>query len=236
MEFTEFQMHNIRQADYEKVKGLDDMLTEEDKKEIQNRLKTMIEPVTLVYFTQQLIGPCRFCLETEQLLKELAPLSDKLSLEIKNFIGDREDVQKFGVDKIPAICLTGERDYGIRMYGIPTGYEFLTFLETILRISSKDSGLSQDSRNALKGLKKPVHIQIFVTPTCPYCPRAAMTGFQFAMESEMVRCDVVEITEFPHLTQKYGVMGVPKIVINEKGGFEGALPENQFLNQLLQAV
>lgn len=211
------------------------MLREEDKKEIQNRLRQMKEPVSLVYFTQQLIGACQFCLETERILKDVVPLSNKLSLQIKNFAADKEEVQKFGVDKIPAICLMGEKDCGIRMYGIPSGYEFLTFLETILMLSLRDSNLSAESKELLKTLKKPVRIQIFVTPTCPYCPRAAVTGFQLAQESDWITCDVVEISEFPHLVQKYGVMGVPKTVINESHSFEGALPERLFIDHVLRA-
>lgn len=163
----------------------------------------------------------------------MAPLSDKLALEVKNFISDKEDVQKYNVDKIPAICLIGQKDHGLRMYGIPSGYEFMTLIETLLRISSRNSGLNDKSKNLLKQIKKPVHIQVFVTPTCPYCPRAAMTGLQLAQESDLVTCDVVEISEFPHLAQKYGVMGVPKVLLNENHGFEGAVPEDLFVEQVI---
>jgi glutaredoxin-like protein len=165
----------------------------------------------------------------------VAPLSDKPTLEVKNFISDNEDVQKYNVDKIPAICLVGQKDHGIRMYGIPSGYEFLTFLETLLRISSRDSGLNDKSRNLLKQIKKSVHIQVFVTPTCPYCPRAAVTGLQLAQESDFVSRDVVEISEFPHPAQKYGVMGVPKVVFNANHGFEGAIPEQLFVEHVIHA-
>jgi glutaredoxin-like protein len=210
------------------------VLREEEKQEIQNRLKQMREPVSLVYFTQQLIGTCQFCLETERILKDVVPLSEKLSLHIKNFVSDREDVKKFSVDKIPAICFMEKKDHGLLMYGIPSGYEFLTFLETIIRLSLRDSGLSAESKESLKALKKQVRIQVFVTPTCPYCPRAVTTGFQLAQESDFITCDVVEISEFPHLAQKYGVMGIPKTVLNENYGFDGALPERLFIEQVLR--
>lgn len=213
------------------------MLREEDKKEIQNRLKELTHPVQLMYFTQSVIGTCQFCLETEHLLKEVVPLSDLLSLSVKNFITDQDDVQKYRIDKIPAIVLLeGETDKGLRIYGIPSGYEFITFLETLIHLGTRDSGLAQESRTALKNVRVPIHIQVFVTPTCPYCPRAAVTGFQLAQESEFIACDVVEISEFPHLAQRYGVMGVPKVVINEKYGFEGALPERLFVEQILHVA
>jgi glutaredoxin-like protein len=212
------------------------MLRDSDKTEVRERLKGMKEPVSIFFFTQQLVGMCRTCVETEQLLKEVSPLSDKLSLEIRNFVTDVEDVSRFGIDKIPAICPVGEKDHGIRIYGIPSGYEFMTMLETFLHLSTRESGVSEKTMMELKTLAKPVHLQVFVTPTCPYCPRAAVMAVQLSMASDLISCAIVKISEFPHLAQKYGVMGVPKIVINETHAFEGALPENLFVEQILQAV
>jgi glutaredoxin-like protein len=212
------------------------MLRDADISEVRERLKGMKEPVSVFFFTQQLAGMCRTCYETEQLLKEVSPLSDKLSLEMRNFVTDVEDVRRFGIERIPAICPVGEKDHGIRLYGIPSGYEFMTLLETFLCLSTRESGVSEAALTALKTLTKPAHLQVFVTPTCPYCPGAAITAVQLAMASDLISCAIVEISEYPHLAQKYEVMGVPKVVINETHGFEGALPENSFLEQILQAV
>ena len=74
---------------------------------------------------------------------------------------------------------------------------------------------------------------MFVTPTCPYCPRAAIAGGRIALESPKVKTSVIEASEFPHLAQKYGVMGVPKVVISDAVEFVGALPEIAFVQYLL---
>jgi glutaredoxin-like protein len=210
------------------------MLREEEKNEIRARLLEMKEPVSLVYFTQLLVGACRFCVETERLLKDIQSLSDKITLEIRNFVGDADAAARYGVDKIPAVCLIGGKDQGLRFYGMPSGYEFMTFLDVLLRLSGRDSGLSEESRKALKGLNHPVHLQVFVTPTCPYCPQSAILGCRLAMESEHISCDVVEISEFPHLAQKYGVMGVPKTIINESLGFDGAVSETALVELIMK--
>lgn len=212
------------------------MLKDEDKKQIQDRLMDMTDSVKLVFFTQKLAGACQYCTETEQLLKEVSGLSEKLELQILNFITDKEQVESYGIDKIPATVIEGNKDYGIRFYGIPAGYEFATFLDVILLVSSGSSGISSNFQKEIQEIQKPVHIQVFVTPTCPYCTRAALTAQQLAIESEMIKVGIVEVTEFPQLAQKYGVMGVPKIVINEKHSFEGALPENLFVEHVLNAV
>jgi glutaredoxin-like protein len=212
------------------------MLREEDKLSIKKRLEGLPNPVRLVYFTQQIAGACQYCLEGEMLLKEVTSLSPNLSLEIVNFVTDQDKVSQFGIDKIPATAIVGKEDYGIRFYGIPAGYEFASFLDTIIRVGQGQSGIPGIQVFPIKAIAKPVHIQVFVTPTCPYCTRAAATAYQFAMENPLIRADVIEVTEFPYLGQKYNVSGVPKVVINEKHSFEGALPEAQFLEQIQAAV
>ena len=212
------------------------MLREEDKIEIGKRLESMTNPVELVYFTQKINVECQFCNDTEQLLKEVSDLSDKLKLVVKNFVTDKEEANSLGVDKIPATVIRGDKEYGLRFYGIPTGYEFASLLEMILHVSARDSGLDAKLKKEIQTIDKPVHIQVFVTPTCPYCPRAAITAQQIAMENDQVTADVIEVSEFPQMAQKYGVMGVPKVVINEDRSFEGALPETVFVEHVKSAL
>jgi len=212
------------------------MLQEQDKIEIKKRFDEMTEPITLAFFTQQLAGTCQYCAETEHLLKEVAELSEKLTLNIYNFVTDKEQVEEYGIDKIPATVIMGEKDSGVRFYGIPSGYEFTAFLDTISKISAGESGLAENNRKKLEAIKGPLHIQVFTTPTCPYCPGAAITAHMLAMENEHITSDVVEISEFPTMAQKYSVMGVPRTVINEKHSFEGALPEEMFVEEVLKAV
>ncbi len=209
-------------------------LSDADKSQIRQRLQDLKDPVTLINFTQEL--ECMYCRETRQLLQELADLDDRIQLKVYNFQLDKEKAEAYGVDKIPATVIEGGKDYGIRYYGIPSGYEFASLLEDILMVSQGDSGLSDSSKELVRGIDKPVHIQVFVTPTCPYCPSAVRLAHQLAMENENITADMVEATEFPHLSQKYGVMGVPKTIINESVSIEGAVPEAMFVQRVLEAV
>lgn len=210
-------------------------LSEADKKEIRAMFAEMVHPVKIINFTQTL--ECTYCRETRQILEEVAELSDLITLEVLNHMENKEEANSYGIeDKIPAIIIEGDEDYGIRYYGIPSGYEFSTLLEDIIMVSKRDSGLKPETKAKLATLVKPVHIKVFVTPTCPYCPTAAITAHKMAFESEMIKSEVIESIEFPFLAQKYGVYGVPKVVINEKVSFEGALPEEMFLDYVLKAV
>ena len=102
-------------------------------------------------------------------------------------------------------------------------------------VSRRESGLSQESKRKLQGWKKPAHIQVLITLTCPYCFQAVKTAHQLAFENEFITADMVDTSEFPHLINKYQVYGVPKVVINETVQFEGALAEAEFIDRLMQA-
>jgi alkyl hydroperoxide reductase subunit AhpF len=139
------------------------ILQDSDAVEIRDRLKPLVNPVKLVHFTQEL--NLEYGRENVELLTELAALSDKLQLEIYNFLLDKEKVAEYAVDKVPATAICNARDYGVRFYGLPAGYEFASLLDAILAVSSGDSGLSPGTREKLAGVTQPVRLEVFVTPT-----------------------------------------------------------------------
>lgn len=210
-----------------------ELLDNRIKAQIKKEFEKLKNDVKLIFFSQEL--ECEFCRETGMLVREVAQLSDKIKVIEYNFQIDKDTVAKYKIDKIPAVVVEGEKDYGIRFYGIPSGYEFSSLLTAIMGVSSRISGLSREVVEKLKSINEPVHIQVFVTPTCPYCPSAVITAHRFAMENENITADMVEVTEFPHLAVKYGVRGVPKTVINERIEVVGAVPEEVFLENVLSA-
>jgi glutaredoxin-like protein len=211
------------------------MIPEERRKYLAEELaRRLLNPVRLVVFTQEY--ECPYCAQTRSLLEELAGLSDKLSVEVYDFVADADKARAYGVDKVPAVAIIGAKDYGLRFYGLPYGYEFQTLLEGVVSVSRGKAEVSEEAREKLRGIKSPVHIQVFVTLTCPYCPPVASLAFKFAVESDMIRADVIDVSEFPHIGQKYGVIGVPKTVINERVEFLGAVPEGIFLEYILIAA
>ncbi|HDP67237.1 MAG TPA: glutaredoxin [Candidatus Marinimicrobia bacterium] len=211
-------------------------LKDEDRNFIKQQLSAMTDTVKIIHFTQSI--ECSYCRETRQLLEELALLSDKLSLEVYNFQLDKEEVAKYKIDKIPAtILIAGDgTDPGIRFFGIPSGYEFMSVIEDIIDISNQNHGFEENLLQQIRGINQPVHIQVFVTPTCPYCPRAVRIAHRLALANQHITGDMVEATEFPHLAQKYSVHGVPKSIINETSSLEGAVPEQMFLEKIKQTI
>ena len=139
------------------------LLRDSDVEEIRTRLAEMVSPVKLVHFTQEL--NLEYGRQTQELLEELSAISDKLSLEKYNYLLDQEKAAEYGVDKVPATVIRNGKDYGIRFFGLPAGYEFSAILDAILAVSKEDSGLQPESRAKLAELKEPVHLEVFSTPT-----------------------------------------------------------------------
>ena len=138
-------------------------LNDRDRQAVRGELAKLVGPVKLIVFSQEL--GAETCVQTEQLLKEVADLSDQVSLEIYNLILDREKAAQYGVDRVPAIVVEGARDYGIRFYGLPAGYEFSNLIDSMLLASSGQPQLSDATLERLASVQKPVSIQVFTTPT-----------------------------------------------------------------------
>ena len=210
------------------------ILSENVVTELRRRLAGLKNPVKLIAFTQEM--DCQFCQAARELVGQVATLSEKFSVAMYDLLKDTEKVNAYGIDKVPAIVVEGEKDSRIRFYGLPSGYEFGSLLEAANIVSRNNAMLAPETLEILKPLDRPVHIQVFVTPNCPYCPIVVKTAHRFAFAKEQIRADMVESTMFPHLTSRYAVMSVPKVVINESFSFEGAVPEKQFAEQVMRAV
>ncbi len=216
------------------------MLTPELQQQVREFFKQLADKVKLVVFTQeglvQLPGlECASCRDNRLLIEELASLSDKIEVVVHDFVKDRAKADEYGVDKIPATIVENGSGRRVRFFGWPGGYEFASLLHAIKMVSTGESGLSERTKQELSRIKKPVHIQVFVTPTCPYCPMAVQLAHAMAVESPLITADMVNASDFPHLANRYGVYAVPKTVINESLSFEGAAPEAQLLSFVLQA-
>ena len=208
------------------------MIPEDRMEALRNDLKErMVDSVKLVVFTQEI--ECKFCAETRQLAQELSTLNDKITTEVYDFVTNADKAKEFKVEKIPALVILGKKDYGVRIYGVPYGYELQTLINAVVNVSRGTTDLSDKTKTILADVKSPVHIQVFVTLTCPHCPVAASIAHKLAIESDMISADVIDAGEFPMLAQKYAVIGVPKIIINEKVEFVGAFNEDLFAEHVL---
>lgn len=219
-------------------------IPETEARVLRAHLETRLEGlVTLDLFIEpksEIVIPgradCELCEETRGLLEDVASLSDRIMLNVHDVRTEGELASQMGVRQVPTLIVSGAAKGVVRYVGIPAGLEFGTLLEDLEAVGRGAAPLAEGTRKKLAALAKPVHIQVFVTPTCPYCPRVASLAHRLAVESEHVTADVVEISEFPDLAARYHVQGVPKVVINDTVEFVGAQPETMFVEAILQAA
>jgi len=140
------------------------LLTEEVTAELREAFAGLVKPVRLVVFSQALAEPGSE--EVRRLVEELAALDPRLVAESRNFVLDQQRASELGIERVPAIAVLGEdKDYGVRLYGLPTGYEFGSLVESILDVSRGESSLSEETRAGLAALDKDVRLRVFSTPT-----------------------------------------------------------------------
>jgi len=216
---------------------LDDQIIEQ----VRDIFSSLQHDVAIVHFTTER-SSCMYCTETRQLVEELAPLSEKLHLFVYDYEKDADKAREYDVDKTPATIIASYdngqiKNHGIRYFGIPSGHEFSSLIQDIMSVSERDSGLKPATREFLHSLTQPVHLQVFVTPTCPYCPRAVVLTHRMAFESDLVTADMIEAMEFNELSNEYGVSGVPHTDVNHhKGTIIGAVPEEHFVAEIRRAL
>lgn len=140
------------------------ILTERDRAAVRKEFEKLAGPVKLVVFSQELLAG-DLCRQNEQLVREVAELSDMLTVEVLNPAIDRARAERYRVDQVPAIAVEGARDYGIRFYGIPSGYEFSNLIDSIIVASTGEPALSEETKASLQGLAEDVDIKVFSTPT-----------------------------------------------------------------------
>jgi len=210
------------------------LLSEHDRQTVRTHLGSLTHRVTLLLFTQTIDAP-ETALIARQILDEVADLSDLISVEEANLILDRDRAAQFGIDRIPAVVLLRDgEDTRMRFLGAPAGYEFMSLVEAVTAAGTGDSGLSPESRALIAAhVTGPIDVKVFVTPSCPHCPRAVTLAHRMAVESPHIQATCVEATEFMDLSREYRVTGVPKTVVNRSIELLGAVPEDQFVRAVV---
>ncbi len=140
------------------------ILQARDEEAVRQEFQRIQGPVKLVVFSQELVAG-DLCRQNEQLIREVAALDDRITVEVLNPAIDRERAEGYGIEQVPATVVEGARDYGLRFLGIPSGYEFSNLIDSIIVASSGETGLADATKTSLAGLTGDVTIKVFSTPT-----------------------------------------------------------------------
>ncbi|MGD8822990.1 MAG: thioredoxin family protein [Anaerolineales bacterium] len=213
------------------------LLNPQIQSQIKEALTDLLRPVQIRLSYNP--DGCEMCAETQELVQEIAGLHDLVSVNIvqQHDEGLPQELQAAAMIKVLAQDEQEEWiDYGVAFHGIPSGYELTSLIEAIQLVSTGDSRLNDSTREALASIEDEVDIHVYVTPTCPYCPRAVVLAHQMAIENPRLRAAMVEAMEFPDASQQRGISSVPHSIINNLVDVIGAVPEPQLLVEVQRAV
>ncbi|QCC51284.1 protein disulfide oxidoreductase [Halapricum salinum] len=212
------------------------VLSADDRSEVNQVLTELDDAVTVHVFTED---ECEYCEQTLDLYDDVAGESEHVSVEIHDMDDPlAEDLGARKYDGAPVTVITRGDVTGVRYFGIPSGQEFSSFLQDLIVVSrgAGETPLPEEVREQVREIDQPVELKVFVTPTCPHCPRAVRVAHDMAVENDLIEADAIESQEFRELSQEYGVRGVPQINVNETGQFTGGLPPQRFLEEVRSAL
>lgn len=206
------------------------VLDAKSKEIVRKKLSGMSNQLVLHYFHDENKDECPYCETLKEFLYEISELSNN-KLIIQLYVKGKNDdmFAKFNVEKAPVIVFDG---YNIKYLGAPVGQETWAFLETIVLASKRTPKLSMDTYNQLKELNNKATVEVVVTPSCPWCPYAALLSNSAAIATNNVESNIVEAYEFPEIADKYNVNAVPTVAINGQVMFIGVPQENDFVAAL----
>ncbi len=207
------------------------MLNEKVVAQTREVLKELRDPVRITYFSQEM--ECEPCAAATSFLEEFTALDERLVLEKKDFLRDKELAAEMGVHHIPAFTLLrpGGGPPALTYYGVPAGYEYGAFLR-VLVLFSTGSAEGKIAPALLEGLERAVNLKVFVLATCPSCPVMAYQSAAFAFLSPRVRAEIIDANGFADLSHRFSVGAVPKIVLNDTVELTGVYPPEELAGKM----
>src|SRR5713226_384598 len=138
-------------------------LQAKDEEAVKKEFERIGGPVKLTVFASELGGEHNS--QTVALIREVAALSDQISVTMLNPHIEREQAAAYGITESPAVVVEGAQDYGIRFLGTPAGYEFSNLIDSIIAVSTGEAALTDETKASLAALAGDVDIKVFSTPT-----------------------------------------------------------------------
>jgi len=209
------------------------ILKNHEREYVENVFRLVESEVNISFFTQK--PENQSGRETNEILEEILSISDKIKLTVYDFEQDKAKVEEYQIDKIPAIVIEGEKDFGIRIFGVPSGYLVSSLIEDVVQISKNESELTEETKQKLNEVDIPLSLEVYVKPTSPYSPSLVNIAHRMALENENISAHLINVSDYPHLAMRFNIEDVPHTVVNGKESVEGALDEKDFTDKVLRA-
>jgi len=208
------------------------ILKAHEREYVENVFRMVDNNVKISFFCE--IPENQACRETRDILEEICAISEKINLTVYDIDQDKNAVEHYEIDKTPGIVIEGNQDFGIRIYGVPSGYLVSSLIEDVVQISKSESELKDETRDKLKEVDKPLTLEVYVNSTSPYSPSLVNIAHRMALENDHISAHLINISNFPHLAMRYHIEDVPHTIVNGKESVKGALDEKDFTDKVLE--
>lgn len=210
------------------------VLSRDTKKRVEVELKELKRAVPIEVFTQEFESPA--CKESRLLAEELAEITMKVSVNVSDFVGSGSLVRKHEVERIPTIVLASRDSAQIRFAGSISGYILPSFISALKTASTDKTVLAEASISFLENLQKDIYLKVFVVSSCPLCQTICLPVIRLALANRLIHAEIINLEQYPQLAVRYGVSGVPLVLVNNEHKIEGALSEAAFVEKLSKTL
>lgn len=219
----------VKSAELDNVSKRSKLLNDGLRAQLKGVLARLEKNVTLVSIVDESNSKS---IELRDLILDIADLDERVSAEVYNK-GENVEVEKeIHADKYPVVALLdNDRKYsGVKFHGVPGGHELNSFILAIYNLGSAGQQISEDTLNNIKKIDKDINIKVCVSLSCHLCPDVVVSSQRIAIENEKVEAEMIDISNFKEIKDKFKVMSVPAIIVNDEQIYFGAKKIDEIIN------
>ncbi len=218
---TKEEKSNEHKEELASISKKSKLLNDKLRGQLKGVLDRLEKEVTLVSIVDE---NNKKSIELRDLVLDISELGDKVKAEIYLKGENLEVENKVNADKYPVVALLdNNKNYsGVKFHGVPGGHELNSFILAIYNLSGPGQQISQETLKNIKNIDKKTNVKVFVSLSCHLCPDVVVASQRVAIENENVETEMIEISSFKDLKEKFKVMSVPAIVVNDGETYFGA--------------
>jgi len=183
--------------------------------EMKQQLDTVFDRMERSLVLKMYLNDRPVSTELMDFITALANLSDKLQVEVADSHASSETAP------CVKICDQDGRETGLAFHGVPGGHEFTSFVLGLYNAAGPGQAMDEELRQEIKSIQSPADLKILVTLSCSMCPDLVTAAQRIAAESPQIKAEVFDIRHFDSLKNRYNVMSVPCMVVNDEKVFFG---------------
>lgn len=219
----------FKNVDLDNVSKRSKLLNDGLRAQLKGVLARLEKNVTLVSIVDESNSKS---IELRDLILDIADLDERVSAEIYNKGENIEVENKINADKYPVVALldNNKKYSGVKFHGVPGGHELNSFILAIYNLGSAGQQISEDTLNNIKKIDKDINIKVCVSLSCHLCPDVVVSSQRIAIENEKVEAEMIDISNFKEIKDKFKVMSVPAIIVNDEQIYFGAKKIDEIIN------